>query len=327
VPSSSPSAKAKALGDLNNGTYSIGLSSDAFSVNPGDVITFNYLIVNSGHASQQEIIGGVTKAGDALAGAAATAAATAVGANIGAAVGAELGTAVVPIIGSALGALGGWLVGGIVGILFPNCDGPVAAELIALTGVALATNTANNTAKYLHTTFHPGTDSAVGCGSNSKYNVTWSVRPFVPLNGTSVQLYDNLGPGQFNQQWQLVDVGDGWSRIVCRDGGRVIDAEKPNVGNNGCRIQVWDYLGDGQTNQHWRIVDVGDGWSRFECRASGKVLDAEKGNVQNNGCRIQLWDYLGSNQYNQHWKVYDAGGGWSHIVCRESGKVLDAQLV
>lgn len=94
--------------------------------------------------------------------------------EIGAAIGATLGTAVVPVIGSALGALSGFLVGGAWGILFPNCDGPVAASVFVYSGAELKAALANG--KPLITTVnYPGADSAHGCGDNSNYNVTYSI--------------------------------------------------------------------------------------------------------------------------------------------------------
>jgi hypothetical protein len=104
----------------------------------------------------------------------AKAAAESIGAGAGALAGAEIGTAIVPIIGSALGALAGWLVSEFTTLFFANCDGPVAAEQVVFTGAQLSAKTANGV-DFTHATFHPGTDSPGGCGSNSEYWVGWSI--------------------------------------------------------------------------------------------------------------------------------------------------------
>ncbi len=84
-----------------------------------------------------------------------------------------MGSAMLPVIGSALGLLAGWIVGEVAGILTADCDGPVAAEQAAFKGQQLWNFTAHG--PHQVTTYHPGTDSPAGCGSNSIYKVTWVV--------------------------------------------------------------------------------------------------------------------------------------------------------
>jgi hypothetical protein len=67
-------------------------------------------------------------------------------------------------------AVGQWLLG----IVFANCDGAVAVDQINVTGADLI-NWTTGTGMYSETGFYPGLDSPTGCGSNSRYNVTWSV--------------------------------------------------------------------------------------------------------------------------------------------------------
>ena len=104
------------------------------------------------------------------------AAAKAIGKGLASLVGAVIGNAVLPVIGSGLGASAGWLVGELTDLLFADCDGPVAAEQVALTGVQLRTRTLQGATVSQQTT-HPGTDSHDGCGGNSLYKTTWSYRP------------------------------------------------------------------------------------------------------------------------------------------------------
>jgi hypothetical protein len=175
VGSAPPMTKTKSMGDLNNGTFKVGLSFDNIAVASNVPVAFTYAIVNNGHGSQADVEKSLEKAGTTLAQKAAEAAAKAIGAEIGSALGASIGTAAVPIVGTALGAVAGWLVGEIGGFLFANCDGPVAAGVRVFHGSDLAAQTSGG--KVLTQTDHnPGTDSPTGCGSNSNYFVTWSIR-------------------------------------------------------------------------------------------------------------------------------------------------------
>jgi hypothetical protein len=167
--------KTKAMGDLNNGTFKVGLSFDNVVVQPNQPVVFTYAIVNNGHGSQASVEKSLQQAGTQLADKAAQAAAQAVGAEIGSVLGASIGTAAVPVVGTALGALTGWLVGEIGTVLFANCDGPVAAGVHVFSGADLAARTAGGKA-LTQTDHNPGTDSPHGCGGNSNYYVTWSVR-------------------------------------------------------------------------------------------------------------------------------------------------------
>jgi hypothetical protein len=169
-PNPNPTTVTKDLGDVNNGTYQIGLSIGPIQISDPNIgIAMNYLILNSGHQSHDEVNKILTGTGASLAAAGAKAATSAVGA----AVGAEFGSTFVPVLGTALGLLAGWLVGELTGLLTADCDGPVAVEQPAFKGQQLWNYTARG--PYTHITYHPGTDSAHGCGSNSIYTATWSI--------------------------------------------------------------------------------------------------------------------------------------------------------
>jgi hypothetical protein len=162
----------KDLGDVNNGAYPIGLSIGPVEVSDPNVgIAFNYIILNSGHQDQATVDKILTAAGGALAAAGAKAATAA----IGSAIGAEVGSAFFPVVGTILGAVAGWLAGEVMGLITADCDGLVACEQPAFKGIDLWNRTHTPSQAILHTTYHPGLDSPAGCGSNSQYNVTWSV--------------------------------------------------------------------------------------------------------------------------------------------------------
>ena len=60
------------------------------------------------------------------------------------------------------------------GMQFINCDGVVAADAITASADGLRDWTRDG-ALYRETRRYPGTNSAMGCGGNSLYFVTWSV--------------------------------------------------------------------------------------------------------------------------------------------------------
>jgi LGFP repeat len=134
-------------GDVDNGDHLLGLRFLLQVINPATPIVFNFQIVNSGSQNTEVIRKALDSGAKALAAKAITgdwtAAAGAVAAYIG-------------------------------GIFVANCDGPVAVDQVVATGKQLESWTTAN-GIYSETRKYPGLDSSVGCGSNSRYTVTWSV--------------------------------------------------------------------------------------------------------------------------------------------------------
>ncbi len=57
-------------------------------------------------------------------------------------------------------------------LLIANCDGPVAGQTIIVDDHWSWLPDGS----YTHTQYYPGIDSDTGCGDNSEYHVTWTVR-------------------------------------------------------------------------------------------------------------------------------------------------------
>jgi hypothetical protein len=155
-------AQTKAMGDLNNGDYTVGLAFENVEIDdPAMPVIFNYQIVNNGHASQADLDKALTSGAAQLAAKGAAA----------------LGDELVPGTGSIWGMAASAAVQWLGGILFADCDGPVAIDQIAVTADALdqAIGEAIVDGTFSDTRAYPGTDSPAGCGSNSQYTVTWSV--------------------------------------------------------------------------------------------------------------------------------------------------------
>jgi hypothetical protein len=137
-------------GDVNNGDHLVGLSFGPFRIDdPAVPIVFNYQILNSS-ADAGKIKAVFDEAATALAGSSA--------------VTGNWWAAAALVVGKYAAGL----------ILPGNCDGPVAADQVSVAGTDLVNWTQGN-GIYAETRFYPGTDSNTGCGSNSRYSVTWSV--------------------------------------------------------------------------------------------------------------------------------------------------------
>jgi len=172
------------IGDQKPGTLELG-DGEVMDVEDDDVVVFSYAIVNNGHESRPvierrlkqalEVV--VSKGSNAAVGIAKEAIASAIGAAVG---GAIAGGVIVPIIGSALGALAGWLSSEGVGILFKDCDGPVASGVHAFKGSELRAKLANSKTgtEVLGKDRAPTSDVAgdFGCGAPSDYEVFYAVQ-------------------------------------------------------------------------------------------------------------------------------------------------------
>lgn len=171
--------QTRAMGDLNNGTYQAGIGVAAEIPSDETQVVFTYTIINNGHTDQSTLEKAVSAALSALG---------AAGAKAGAAeLGALLGTAVVPVVGSGLGALSGWLVGELTSVIFANCDGPVAIGVHIYTGEQLIQLVSGGQKIVEADVQHNGSDSPVGCGSNSVYfttdTIAATIQTIVTLNG------------------------------------------------------------------------------------------------------------------------------------------------
>jgi hypothetical protein len=154
-----PQTLTKSMGDVNNGDHLVNLSFPNIVVNPTDSVTFNYIIANQGNAPSQFL--GLLKT-------ASTSLLTTLGTDVGDALGSLISD---PDLGDEGKSFFQWLAEQIVGVIFANCDGPVAAEQVSYKFPDLVAKTANGT--FTRTTLHPGTNSARGCGGNSLYYVSW----------------------------------------------------------------------------------------------------------------------------------------------------------
>ena len=150
-----------------------------------------YTIVNNGHAGEEAYEQAVNSVLSALGASGVKAAVGSAGGAQGAGSGLAqllgLSSAAVPFVGSALSVLANWLVPKLGGIIFADCDGPVAIGVHIYTGEQL--NQSLSGGKKISETdvVHNGSDSPVGCGANSVYyttdTVAETIQAVINLNG------------------------------------------------------------------------------------------------------------------------------------------------
>ncbi len=168
-------SQTRAVGDVGDGNHALNMSFPHVSIAPHETAVLTYAIVNSGHQDSGKVIQTLEQAIKDIATLGAKFAASEAGAALGATLGASIGTAAVPFIGTAVGAVAGYLLSKGFNLLFANCDGPVAAAVRALTYDQIKAVVASGKPQP-HTDDHPGVNSPHGCGANSHYTVTWSVK-------------------------------------------------------------------------------------------------------------------------------------------------------
>ncbi len=155
---------AKSMGDVNNGTHSVGLSLEIDIPDDDTPVVFYYQIINGlgGNDAKAKAAQGAlnTVAEEIVKNKAITAAAVTVGAVL------------VPLFVSALGAIAGITEAGL--LLFTDCDGRVAAGFMPFTCSDLIKRTASGQ-KIAQNANHAGTNSPDGCGSNSQYSTACTI--------------------------------------------------------------------------------------------------------------------------------------------------------
>jgi hypothetical protein len=77
-------------------------------------------------------------------------------------------------LGAILGTIAGWFSSDIVSFVWPDCAGPVAVGLHVWSGAQVQVLPLFGTGLAI-VEDHPGTNALSGCGSNSDYQVSWSV--------------------------------------------------------------------------------------------------------------------------------------------------------
>lgn len=114
-------------------------------------------------------------------------------------------------------------------------------------------------------------------------------------NGAQIQQWSFAD--QPNQNWNVIDLGNGEVAIISRHSGLALTVQGGRD-NNGANIIQRNWNDSRQ--QRWRLEGVRDEYYRIVSVDNGKCLDVTEQGKQN-GASIQLWDY--ANQANQQWRL------------------------
>lgn len=114
--------------------------------------------------------------------------------------------------------------------------------------------------------------------------------------GTQVTQWANQS-GNINQEWKLIDAGNGYFYLVCQKSGMALD--NSGSSSNGTIMKQWTYE-PGNQNQQWQFVGVGNGYYNVICHVGGETLD--NGGSVTLGSAIKQWSVGGGN-VNQHWSL------------------------
>ncbi|MBA3685416.1 MAG: RICIN domain-containing protein, partial [Planctomycetes bacterium] len=103
--------------------------------------------------------------------------------------------------------------------------------------------------------------------------------------------------GGMNQQWRMVDAGDGYWQLVARHSGKALDVSGSSLAS-GEKVHQWAaHTGH---NQQWRIEPAGGGFHTLRARHSGKCLDVAWASTAD-GAAIQQYD--GNGGAAQRWSL------------------------
>lgn len=166
----------RAMGDLNNGTYSVNISTGSMDCSQGLIAHFS--VVNSGHSDTSALEKVLRDAAAALidlakqslqpsappAPSSPTSPATGSGSDV-----------LVKIMIACGAYIAGQAANAGIAALFANCDGVCAADTIRFSLTELQTLCANG--PFSQPRAYPGTDTPGGCGSNSAYTVGFTITP------------------------------------------------------------------------------------------------------------------------------------------------------
>ncbi|WP_369365554.1 RICIN domain-containing protein [Streptomyces sp. CG4] len=124
-------------------------------------------------------------------------------------------------------------------------------------------------------------------------------RAFATNDGAAVVQWSRHGGA--NQQWRLIDAGDGYYRLQNRNSGKVLD----DLGwskTAGSAIVQWKDLNG--TNQQFKLAKSPDGYVRLVNRFSGMAVEVHNAAKADGGDVVQDRDRGGADQ---QWQLVPAG--------------------
>jgi alpha-L-arabinofuranosidase len=132
---------------------------------------------------------------------------------------------------------------------------------------------------------------------NRKSGTDLSVSNAGSANGSHAILFRPVDAE--DQRWHIVDLGNGFQKLVNNHSGRVLSTVN-GESTNGTVIHIWDELATFH-DQQWAIRPIGDDFVKITNRLCGRVVSCLDGGVHDN-TTIHLWDDLGGYP-DQEWRL------------------------
>lgn len=123
---------------------------------------------------------------------------------------------------------------------------------------------------------------------NRASNQALAVADSSTANGASLALAGYTG--QANQQFEVVNLQNGYYALMPYHSGKTLDLWDQNLADGG-EIKQYDYIGS--NNQQWKITSTGDGFYKIESRLSNKAVDQINSGVK---------QYTYANTSHQQWR-------------------------
>ncbi|MBE8518618.1 RICIN domain-containing protein [Amycolatopsis sp. H6(2020)] len=111
-----------------------------------------------------------------------------------------------------------------------------------------------------------------------------------------VQLTQYTCNNGWNQQWSVLDLGDGYVNLIARHSGKCLDVSDGSTADGAAVVQ---WACDGGTNQQWQAQSVSGGYVRWVARHSGKCLDVVSASTAD-GAAVKQYPCTGVT--NQQWQ-------------------------
>ncbi|WP_170155729.1 RICIN domain-containing protein [Umezawaea tangerina] len=160
----------------------------------------------------------------------------------------------------------------------------VAALVAALAAAAVSATTATAAAETTYTLVEATSGNVLGA-TRSGNDPAMTVDPYT---------------GDRRQLWRVVDLGDGFRRIVNDGNGKSLSTVDGGSGD-GAVVHLWDYLGS-YPDQQWRIDDAGGGTVTVANRGTGGRLLSTKDGSTAAGTEARLWSRT-TGRAGQTWKL------------------------
>jgi hypothetical protein len=169
--------------------------------------------------------------------------------------------------------------------------------------------------------------------NGSTNNQEWQLVPFGNVTLTAVEsgkaisadvaslaegkTVQNANLAALHQMWSFEPTSDGWSRIVGRHNGNVLDALGANNTNGAL---IYQHPPNGGTNQQWRLIPTANGSFRVQVRHSSKYLRVKDSSLLNGASLVQF-DSNGDLP-NMLWRAVPAVSGQPDGISNGGGQVV-----